>query len=475
MGKSGEDLFWVEAENFVKQYVQAGDRLLAPVKFKPAFPNLVSYDATYRQNVDQFEWFVIHKGALGRLNRNFLKQAIDQRRPVFANPVFVILTQHTQVPDTALNPQHWQAFLDQVNPVAALTRGSANQPASWQQRLKRWFGADAAAQASQLQAILDCTDRVDANTKQLQSMLDRVQQLEKTSRQLQNKLEGLQQGVGQGAWINSTPLAQMSWAELNTACRAACQTSYLGDHQVICRVLARYFLYGDTTDVGIVPHLCLNGYWEPWLTMLMLHTVKPGWHCLDIGANHGYYALVMAGAVGKNGRVAAFEPNYKLVNLVSKSLEVNGFNDRARVLPLAVSDRDGERVKLMVPKGNTGHASMYIGETDNTEVMEVETVTVDTFTADWPQVDFVKIDTEGAEEGAWLGMRETVRRNPNIVIVLEFGVKRYPDPKAFLLDIQAEGFKLRYVDYDGQAKDISIDRCLSERVESYWDLYLSRS
>ena len=40
----------------------------------------------------------------------------------------------------------------------------------------------------------------------------------------------------------------------------------------------------------------------------LARTLRPDWHCLDIGANHGYYTLVMADAVGPEGRVVPVEP-----------------------------------------------------------------------------------------------------------------------------------------------------------------------
>ena len=35
-------------------------------------------------------------------------------------------------------------------------------------------------------------------------------------------------------------------------------------------------------------------------------------------------------------------------------------------------------------------------------------VTVDVLTADWPRVDLIKIDVEGAEESVWEGMERTI-------------------------------------------------------------------
>lgn len=464
------DSYWIEAGNVVKQHLQPGDRLLAPLKFKPTFSLVFPYSDTYSQQPTDFDWVLLHKGMLSKVDRGFLRQTLDQLHPVFANEVFVVFAKRSDLaihPSRPLDAGHFQAFLTEVNPSAPTSLSAGPQSlTSLRHRIQHWLGAE--RESGQLKAILDCSERIDQNSRQVMALLERVQGLEK-------RLGQSGQNRPSSAWIGSkTLLAQMSRQEFYDRCRAACQTAYLGEGEILCRVLGTYMLYGDTTDVGILPHLCLNGYWEPWLTLAILQTLKPGDACLDVGANHGYYALVAAGAVGPTGRVLALEPNFKLAELVRKSLEVNGFSDRAKILPLAASNRSGDTVNLVVPHGNTGHASLHINAAAADQVMAVQTTTIDELTADWPRVDVIKIDTEGAEAAVWEGMQQTIERHPEIKIVLEFGSARYPQAQAFLEAILAAGFLLRYVDHDAQIKPLSLERCLTERPESYWDLFLSR-
>jgi hypothetical protein len=70
-----------------------------------------------------------------------------------------------------------------------------------------------------------------------------------------------------------------------------------------------------------------------------------------------------------------------------------------------------------------------------------------------PKVDFIKIDIEGAEWEAWRGMQETVARNPEIQIFMEFNGARYDGRAAdFLAEIISSGMRLGFVDFDGQTK-----------------------
>ncbi|MBW4561743.1 MAG: FkbM family methyltransferase [Mojavia pulchra JT2-VF2] len=260
--------------------------------------------------------------------------------------------------------------------------------------------------------------------------------------------------------------------ELESICRDRCYTAYIGKETLLCRVLGRYKFYCDAEDIGITPHLCLDGYWESWITMAMARILKKGWHCIDIGANHGYYSVLMADAVGSSGRVLAVEPNPKLVGLLERTLEVNGFQNHAKVLQKAISNIDNQLVQLVIPMGKGLNATICTDATLADKVVEVNTITLDNLTQDWSSVDFIKIDAEGAEQSIWYGMSETLRKNKNITIVMEFNCGRYSDPKMFLQDIESFGFQLQHIDYDSQIKNLTIEQCLTERPNEDWMLLL---
>ena len=46
-----------------------------------------------------------------------------------------------------------------------------------------------------------------------------------------------------------------------------------------------------------------------WLTEAVEAALKPGMVAIDVGANVGYFSMLMAERVGSAGRVQAFEPN----------------------------------------------------------------------------------------------------------------------------------------------------------------------
>jgi FkbM family methyltransferase len=242
---------------------------------------------------------------------------------------------------------------------------------------------------------------------------------------------------------------------LEECSRRAYQTARLSETDVLCRVLGRYIMYADPTDLCIVPHLCMDGYWESWITVALARLIRPGWHCVDVGANHGYFTLLMADAAGDAGRVLAVEPNPDLAARVSRSLEVNGLLGRATVLQRAAADEDGTTLSLVVPRRHGPDATVCRAATAEDDACEVESVTLDAATRAWPRVDLVKIDAEGAEPLVWAGMRALVGRHPGVSILMEFCPARYADARGFLREIRREGFRLRRVRYDAEIAEIT--------------------
>jgi FkbM family methyltransferase len=252
------------------------------------------------------------------------------------------------------------------------------------------------------------------------------------------------------------------------------QTARLSDRVILCRILGKYIMYADPEDVGITPHFCLDGFWESWITIAMARTLKSGWCCVDVGANHGYYSLIMADAVESTGCVLAIEPQPQLAELLRLTLEVNGFHHRTTVLQKAVSDTVSSKTQLVVPRHRGLDATLHREATAADDVVEIETVTVDQITAHWPRVDLIKIDAEGAEEAIWRGMHKTLERNPGITIIMEMKCSRYTNPQAFVREIREAGFPLRHIDYDATIKNLTEQQILTNRIAEDWMLFLHR-
>jgi len=226
--------------------------------------------------------------------------------------------------------------------------------------------------------------------------------------------------------------------------RQLCANAYLGDHTSLCRVLGRYKMFVDTRDVGLATHLLLDGFWEMWLTEALSAIVKPGMVVADIGANLGYYSLLMAELVGAAGTVHAFEPNPAVADLMWKSCDINGFGDRVRLHRDPLGCEDGKPVALIVPANEPKNAHI----TPHLEAAGAIALTTRRFDAipDLLDVDVVKIDAEAAEYDIWRGMAGRLdKTNKPLTIFMEFASVRYEYPRAFLAEVEAHGFPLAVV------------------------------
>ncbi|MFZ1989599.1 MAG: FkbM family methyltransferase, partial [Alphaproteobacteria bacterium] len=105
-----------------------------------------------------------------------------------------------------------------------------------------------------------------------------------------------------------------------------------------------------------------------------------------------------------------------------KNIELNDFKNIITPFNFAVSNAKSTAPYFGGPAGGSimqGYKEQF-GVPKSTTV---QTVTLDEIMAanGYPTVDLLKIDIEGGEINAFLGMRETFKRSPNVVILSELG------------------------------------------------------
>ena len=172
---------------------------------------------------------------------------------------------------------------------------------------------------------------------------------------------------------------------------------------------------------------------EPEETAFVESVLKPGDTFVDVGASIGWYTLNAARKVGASGRVYAFEPDPRSVELLRKNVAANGFGN-VTVVPKAVSETNGSK-KFFLRKTRWANNSFYDplanpkvlvlpfvegSSVENfSEEVEIETISLDDYLKDVP-VNVIKMDTEGAEHLVQKGALRTLRNNRGIVVISEF-------------------------------------------------------
>jgi FkbM family methyltransferase len=129
---------------------------------------------------------------------------------------------------------------------------------------------------------------------------------------------------------------------------------------------------------------------------------------LDVGANHGVYALAMAHAVGESGQVVAIEPARTVAARLSASARANDF-PQLHVLCCAVSDREGEALLQTGASSELSALAQGAQAAPNTERVQLHTLDHVVGEQALGPVSFVKLDVEGEEVKALSGARALIR------------------------------------------------------------------
>ncbi len=162
------------------------------------------------------------------------------------------------------------------------------------------------------------------------------------------------------------------------------------------------------------------GTYETDLQTAIRELVLPGMVAYDVGANVGYISLLLARAVGPQGRVIAFEALPANVERLRLNLTLNPEGERVYVVHAAVTDSSGEVRFLVGPSGGMGKAEGSAGrQAEYASSITVPGLALDDFTASaappLPQV--IKIDIEGGEVLALPGMRRLLADAQPLVLM----------------------------------------------------------
>jgi FkbM family methyltransferase len=154
------------------------------------------------------------------------------------------------------------------------------------------------------------------------------------------------------------------------------------------------------------------GSYEPEVRAQIKRWLAPGQTAVDVGANVGWHALLMASIVGPGGRVYAFEPNDSTRARLTAAIDANG-SSQISVDPRALSDRIGT-AGFQAPQAGevwdgTGRLTSAPAGSSRPDA-SVECVTLDAFVKERgiESLALVKIDVEGWELSVLRGARRTL-------------------------------------------------------------------
>jgi len=148
---------------------------------------------------------------------------------------------------------------------------------------------------------------------------------------------------------------------------------------------------------------------------------RPGLRSIDIGANIGFYTILLARGAGPSGFVWAVEPNRELTRRLRQSLIENQLTN-ATVLDVAIGDRRGPAWLIREGSPEFHRVSFAAAGAAATDAITIETLDALANQHGIRDVDFVKLDAEGAEAAILrAGAAFFARESPLVMTEIKHG------------------------------------------------------
>lgn len=155
--------------------------------------------------------------------------------------------------------------------------------------------------------------------------------------------------------------------------------------------------------------------------------LRPGMTAVDVGGHAGRHGFVMAKLVGETGRVHMFEPLPSLLSQLAAAIQRDELlSTVVRLHPIALSDQSGE-AQFCVAVDALAYSGLLQRKYDSptrVETITVVTARLDDVLRDDDHLDYIKIDTEGAEWAVIKGAERLIEQH-RPVVSFEFGESSY--------------------------------------------------
>lgn len=172
--------------------------------------------------------------------------------------------------------------------------------------------------------------------------------------------------------------------------------------------------YGPMTvpaaDTMIGQALAVYGEWAQLEIDLLARFIRRGDTVLDVGACFGTHSLAFSHLVGAEGHVIAFEASPRNFSMLAHNCAA-GRGGSIQTIFAAVAAGEGEYSISIEAEENLGASSVKtsvvevdsIGEESKFRALSIDSLNL-------TEVDFIKVDVEGAESDVLSGAVETIRR-----------------------------------------------------------------
>jgi FkbM family methyltransferase len=187
-----------------------------------------------------------------------------------------------------------------------------------------------------------------------------------------------------------------------------------------------------------------HGVFEPDSTRWVRRLIRTGMQVMDVGANFGYYTILLSRLVGVTGRVWAVEPSTRFRSRLLDHVKRNDCRN-VSVLDFGLSDRNETLPLLESGDTATLHWCDDRAHPENQETVRLMPLDQYAKEADLRRLDFIKVDIDGHEPRFLEGADSTIRAFQPIML-LEFAQLYLPkvdsDAEKLARQLKALGYTL---------------------------------
>ena len=174
-------------------------------------------------------------------------------------------------------------------------------------------------------------------------------------------------------------------------------------------------VFSLSIDSGLLAKLIIEKHFEPELANLCLQHLDAQRDALDVGANVGFFTVLLAKHPTR-GRVLAVEPTANALARLHRNLVLNDVDDQVLVFEGVASSNSGS-VEIRTIEGREEFSTLGEASHPNTAgepwvVEEVPSATLDELVAQHSlDPGFMKVDVEGAEASVLGGATTLLAEN----------------------------------------------------------------
>ncbi len=163
-------------------------------------------------------------------------------------------------------------------------------------------------------------------------------------------------------------------------------------------------------------------------TEIVKGTIKEGMQILDLGANIGYYTLLLSSLVKEQGKIYAVEPLPKNFENLKKNLGLNPKLKSNVILEnVAISDTTGEADFFVGIIHNVG-SLVKTDKAQTEQTIKVKTIAISEFLKNKPKIDLLRMDIEGAETKVFKDLKNVPQDKLPKMIMFEVHPEGDVDP-----------------------------------------------